>query len=472
MAHLAALVPDAAVLNAWSDVDAARAWAAVPPALATAVHAALGDGNLQNLVLLAACAPERVRAALDAARFATTEGGDLREPTTLERTRYALMYMAVRSRLNQTLVDIAAPPAAAPAADAQGHAEAVAASRTQPVGNNVVKIKIATVMDQASDMEVGLLPEDLIREKRKNYRVLMGDAPIEQADITDVQLSAFVYQTATGAPPYCDFGVWGPYGARIERRLRFRAHHLSADGKWATTEVPGADSLDTWLDCWEAFKTAALMAQTAHAATLDLYRTEFKRRCDRYPRAWHICAQADIRCRSEFWVAERRRQEAAHATNPSVSTYDPGMPWDSVIRASAKAADFWDVELKEPALVYMLGSGRDSNVRRALPNSAEEQEAAGGTQKWGGRKPRAGIDKKGGGKGGGGGKRRADGRYLTARNGKEICFTWARNENGCAAAQCPNGRMHICEWCRQPHRSIHCPNRKDGARGVAEAASM
>ena len=52
--------------------------------------------------------------------------------------------------------------------------------------------------------------------------------------------------------------------------------------------------------------------------------------------------------------------------------------------------------------------------------------------------------------------KRSDGRFFKARNGVEICFKWARAEGGCAEP-CPDRRMHVCEWCRQPHRSVKCP---------------
>ena len=55
--------------------------------------------------------------------------------------------------------------------------------------------------------------------------------------------------------------------------------------------------------------------------------------------------------------------------------------------------------------------------------------------------------------------RRGDGRYTHAK-GREICYNWARYENGCAQeclARPP--REHACEWCREPHKSIRCPTK-------------
>ena len=53
-------------------------------------------------------------------------------------------------------------------------------------------------------------------------------------------------------------------------------------------------------------------------------------------------------------------------------------------------------------------------------------------------------------------QRRKDGQYNRGRDGMELCFTWGRSESGCSEP-CSNNRLHACEWCRQPHRSIRCP---------------
>ena len=55
-------------------------------------------------------------------------------------------------------------------------------------------------------------------------------------------------------------------------------------------------------------------------------------------------------------------------------------------------------------------------------------------------------------------QRREDGRFLRAENGQDICFEWSRNEGGCASPCAGHPpRVHCCEWCRQPHRSVACP---------------
>ena len=54
--------------------------------------------------------------------------------------------------------------------------------------------------------------------------------------------------------------------------------------------------------------------------------------------------------------------------------------------------------------------------------------------------------------------KRADGRYVRDAKGVEICFSFARHAGGCKES-CPQGRTHICEWCREEHRSIDCSSK-------------
>ena len=68
----------------------------------------------------------------------------------------------------------------------------------------------------------------------------------------------------------------------------------------------------------------------------------------------HVEAQADIRCRTEFWSQEKRKQEAFHSTHPALFAFIPGQPWNSVIRASASHSEFWSREFEKPAMLYVM----------------------------------------------------------------------------------------------------------------------
>eukprot|EP00971_Amphidinium_carterae_P126404 2504153-Amphidinium_carterae.1 len=135
-----------------------------------------------------------------------------------------------------------------------GSASSPAAPLTQPQAvtggaqngiSNTAKVKIATVMDQSSDIEVALLEHAEMLKLRQRYVTKMGDYPMEREEVTDGQLSAFKRWIDLGHVPAVDFGIWGPHGARTERRLRFTSHVL-VGGTWKIMEVPGPDCLETW----------------------------------------------------------------------------------------------------------------------------------------------------------------------------------------------------------------------------------
>ena len=53
--------------------------------------------------------------------------------------------------------------------------------------------------------------------------------------------------------------------------------------------------------------------------------------------------------------------------------------------------------------------------------------------------------------------RRADGRYYYHTDGKQICFKFSRFRDGCSKdCTAVPSRAHVCEFCRQPHRTIDC----------------
>ena len=234
------------------------------------------------------------------------------------------------------------------------------------------------------------------------------------------------------------------------------AHQVGPDGKWRSMELPGPSSLEAWEGCFAVFRTAAIMDGTAHPASLDKYADEFKRRVRRYPWCWHLALQADLRCRTEFWLDERRRQEAFHASSPTLSTFSPQMPWDAVIRVSSTHLEFWTEEFKDPAVLYQKDAGPPVMSERASVGGQVREHSRSPLP----RKGRGDGSKKTGSRPGQGGsdERRSDGRYVKSEKNEEICFAWNRSKTGCGETECHSHpkRAHVCEWCRGPHRAVTC----------------
>jgi len=350
-----------------------------------------------------------------------------------------------------------------------------------PPSNLRKRIKISTIMDQGSDMEVDMLSATEITARRRVWFVAQGDHPREMQEVTDEQLSALSRILEAGLNPKIDMGIWGPHGERIERINKFRSWISAPDGGGRYVEVPGAACLDQWLACWEVYRTAMIMEQAVSAATLDKYMGDFRDMANQYsPKGcWHLCAQADIRCRFEYWPQLKRRMELFHQTSPQASSFEPARPWNSVIRESvgASAVSFWENALREPARLFMIENGN-----RGRRGDAPELGASVGTmatcsnapwrqggrpqqqqqqqqqqQRSRSRNGRTSAQKKQKSKT----DRRRDKKAerhagATTKDGKQICFSWNRSHKGCVDGQCPSKRAHVCELCGAQHRSINC----------------
>jgi hypothetical protein len=283
-----------------------------------------------------------------------------------------------------------------------------------------------------------------------------------------------------------DMGVWGPYGFRRERQQMLTIHHQNASGAWIAKEVSGAHCLDDWLEAWAFATTGFVMGNVVSVGVADAYRDNFKKLCSNYPRAWWICAQAEWEYRFEFAVEELRRQREFHAAAPNVSAFDPMMPWNSVLLSGTRGIEsmsFWEDRLKEKARNWQA-SGQahldPSWARRQVDLFAVNN--GGPRQAWCQNEPRppqhpaANADGADHNKGRRGAKRvrkgmakssgfekeewmdskTTDGRYRYSATGGDICFAWGREANGCVHGPCPNNRAHVCEWCREEHKSIAC----------------
>ena len=290
-AAMAVFVPSAAIRESWSTIADAAKWAGVSPALWTSVAAELGDAELSSMLHLAAVADDEYRAALN--RIPTV--------TTIQRSALNLLFNAVKVSMGVAtrILDALASPASIPSSTTGAGTLATMGETTTLALVNTPKVKLSQVIDQAKDTEVAALEEAKIAELRKVYATLFGDAPMETSEVTDNQIFALYYLVSNGLVPYADFAVWGPYGTRFERKMRFTARLIDSTGTWRTTEVPGPDCIESWRKCWRTFAVAAIMCGVATPATLTRYETRFEERCERYHKSWHLCVQADTRCRSE-----------------------------------------------------------------------------------------------------------------------------------------------------------------------------
>ena len=434
----------------------ALAWSGLSEEAWKAIARQLGDPDLEDLLVVASIDAAAVHGGLSSA----APGGQPITPVI--RAKAILTVNAVRAKFGAGPLGPSMPSPSAgggiSSTDIEHLVKAAAASALPGMQQKAhTKIKAAAIIDQGLDVEVAMLAPEELAAARRRFQTVEGDDPLEVEEVTDAQLSALHGKISLlGMAPFVDMGVGGPYGDRIARTMKFTSRHLDPHtGTWTSTEIPGARTLEDWNAAWRVFRTAMIMLGGAPAAVLDRYAAEFNRRALEYPDCWGLAAQADMRMRAEWWTAEHRRHQAFHVAQPSMSAYITTQPWCSVIKSSATAVEFWSREFDKPALRHACTSGARSAVHSSLSRDIAPPPGVwhqgNQNQQQGKRQPAKRASD----------EQRKDGRYLKSYEGVEICYTWTRNQDGCSKETCPHGRSHVCEWCRQPHRSIRCPQHPD-----------
>ena len=230
-----ALSPSVTVREAWTIVGDAAAWAGVNREAWQKVATELGDPDLKSHQLLGGNSDEDFRVAVG--RVAPPLSA-LQRPSMNFQTG-SKWHFCVPTMILQTL---ASPlQQASSSSGSAAIALAVPDAGTMQVASTTPKFKLSQVINQAKDAEIALLDEDTARELRKNYEVLCGDAPVDNVDVSDSQVSALSHVLQSGVVLYADFGQWGPRGLRLERRMKFKARVMDSTVSWTQREIPGPD---------------------------------------------------------------------------------------------------------------------------------------------------------------------------------------------------------------------------------------
>jgi hypothetical protein len=141
--------------------------------------------------------------------------------------------------------------------------------------------------------------------------------------------------------------------------------------------------------------------------------------------------------------------------------FSPSMRWNRVLKTAAANTEFWDRELKEPATLYtrvQLPRAASAEGGPRMVGHPSTPTAPGGTgQAAAKRGPKRKAKPMKGQANPSTEARCADGRYFRDRHGTDFFFTWNRADGACGGGACPAGCSHACEWRRQPHRAIACP---------------
>eukprot|EP00971_Amphidinium_carterae_P328514 6460445-Amphidinium_carterae.1 len=82
---------------------------------------------------------------------------------------------------------------------------------------------MSTILDQSLDAEVALIPDIKVREMWARYIAVQGGRPHEREEPTADQLSGLQAKLSSDMSPYCDFSVFGPFGRRQAKLLKYSA---------------------------------------------------------------------------------------------------------------------------------------------------------------------------------------------------------------------------------------------------------
>ena len=355
------------------------------------------------------------------------------------------------------------------ARDAQTKAaasQAAVAQVAQLAAAPAKRIRLSTIVDQSNDMEVDPLSKVDTAPMYEAYVRKLGAMPRPEEDVTLDQIDGLKALYASGEAPYVDLAVWGPFGRRVQKRLKMSGLIMGAAGKLQQAQVFGPPSIDEWLAGFAVFKTGSVLLGELTPATADHWMKTIQRYAQRYSvNLWPLVYQTDVRARLEHM--ERVRRQGAEAHRLAVAAggshpYDPAHPWEWTFRATADDAQFWRIELEEPAIRVVTESSAmadyledDAQVHggrtKPVMQKDHQQASRGGYEEGRKRKIQADervhlVD--------------AEGNFTHNRRGMRLCTSY--QSGTCTYPNCKY--QHQCSRCLlQGHGKDKCTAAQAGA---------
>ena len=142
-----------------------------------------------------------------------------------------------------------------------------------------------------------------------------------------------------------------------------------------------------------------------------------------------------------------------HFKCPTLSDFDPEMPWNAVIRSACEDLTCWHRNVDSPALEYTLGRGNRDSTRNS--------DTRAGASSSGGTHTGQQIEKR---------QQKPElpaGWKAHNTRGVEICRKWNSSPGGCEL-HCPQNRARQCAICLSTHRACQ----HDAGREVDKGAKV
>ena len=345
-----------------------------------------------------------------------------------------------------------------------------ASSTPTPSGSR--RLKMSAIASQVDDTEFDMAPEQELMRCFKRYESIFGrgERPDQGEEPTPEQVSAVKCILDRGSPPFVDFGVFGPHGHRLMKKVKLSGYNIGRDGQLQTIELHGPPNISMWESCYNVLLNTLVMVDAVDLGALLSYKQRIIKLHDRYsPRIWPIIYQADNRCRLEHMERVRRNLQSAHedaVARGSSTDYDDARPWNLVFRRVVADESFWRDQVVEPALLVLTrvtGLGEviqgDAGVLPASTGGPRETEPrpARLTQPAQAIRPRNAnrIGRY---------HQTESGRYTANRTGFSICNAFQSGEcnesTGGIWCNKSHGHVHQCDRCLGSHPSSRCPHQE------------
>ena len=383
---------------------------------------------------------------------------------------------------------------------AETNSQQVNAPSSTPQSSGVKErvLKMANIIDQGDDSEL-LPPTSMeINNWLQNYMSVMGAPPQESEEPSPNQLAGLAKRVfRDDGPPYCDFGIYGPYERKLSKTLRCRIYTPLGDGTFLQRELPGPPTFQAWQASWRVFRTSCLMLDIVNLAALEIYGNHIERLVVQWPACWGLIYAADDLARAERLQKLRRQFTVEEGLGRQVPRgWNQRKPWSCLFTEITRDDSFWSEKVHIPASAWVAAGSRGAPVvateaavkshlsgvqdnveqlpdgkddrrrqanrdkrvakRRRMQENMQELRSFRSSRAHGDKDPGPGQSSgsKGGGKSKGKSKDQA---------GSPLCFSWASGSGPRASVPpggeclCPVKRVHKCRKCLSPaHQDDAC----------------
>eukprot|EP00435_Cladocopium_sp_Y103_P041545 s2560_g11.t1 len=480
---MADVIPEAE-LTAITSLEELQAWTGLPDDAWLAVNSRLGMAA--NLRIFAHIPLEAFTESVFTARVIIPAQGQVgdddhvpaadRDLTPVEITQVGLMFTVARLKYGKATEELFAAQPVPPPAPAVRQVTPATTGGQRKIKNN-------QVLDQADEGEIPVLTQEVLDGHYQTLRKIKGGPVRPENEPSPDQIAAMrVRVLELGLQPYADFAIFVNFQGRFSKSLKFLNHVLQPDGTFKAVEVPGPPNFDAWSQSWKVYVNTLLTLEVevnmvkvpvVSPAATEEYHDMFRDLVKNYPEAWHLLVIAEDRCRGEHFARLRREPEEQHKRGLAPA-FEPGRPWDEVFRSAARDREYWDRHVREPAILFrtsgkhkeqsggtgtgtnLAGHTQDTRKPKARPSQKERLKRQLAKLKEGVDTGPSDHHKPGKGAGkdrGKGAKRDGQGRYVTDRQGRPICFGY---NNGDCTGTCPKAMQHVCQICLAGHPAKTC----------------